>query len=125
MSSRPVLRLRKTGAVLVAALIALVGTAPLAGLSWALSPLFLFPITALVWAWRAGTDVYPDEVRVRALFGSTVVPFSEITEMAPDARGDVVALLDNGNTIKLTGMTRDNLPLVMRTIGKLDPAADH
>ncbi|WP_433791882.1 hypothetical protein [Actinoplanes sp. CA-252034] len=59
MSKRPVLRVRMSGAVLVAALIALVGAVPLAGSSWALSPLFLIPIAVLAWAWRAGTDVYP------------------------------------------------------------------
>ncbi|MEV4279769.1 PH domain-containing protein [Actinoplanes xinjiangensis] len=116
--SRPVLRVRKSGAVLVAALIALVGTAPLAGSSWALSPLFLIPIAALVWSWRAGTDVYPEELRVRALFGGTRVPFARITEFAPDRHGRVSALLDNGNIIRLTGVTRENLPTVLE-------ASDH
>lgn len=122
-SSRPLLRVRKSGAVLVAALIALAGTIPLAGQSWALSPLFLIPLTALVWAWRAGTDVYPDGLRVRALFGSTGVPFSRISEMAPDVHGRVSALLDNGNVIRLTGVDRENLPLVLQTIDRT--TADH
>ncbi|HWS38118.1 MAG TPA: PH domain-containing protein [Actinoplanes sp.] len=115
-SSRPLLRVRKSGAVLVAALIALVGTLPLAGQSWALSPLFLIPIAALVWAWRAGTDVYPDGLRVRALLGSTGVPFNRISEMAPDERGRVSALLDNGNVIRLTGVDRESLPMVLKAI---------
>jgi hypothetical protein len=117
VSSRPVLRVRKSGAVLVAALIALVGTVPLAGSSWALSPLLLIPVTVMVWAWRAGTDVYPDELRVRALFAGSRVPFSRISEFAPDERGRVSALLDNGNMIRLTGVTRDNLPLVLEASG--------
>lgn len=117
MSSSPVLRVRKSGAVLVAALIALVGTMPVAGSSWALSPLFLIPIAVLVWAWRAGTDVYPEELRVRALFGGSRVPFARITELAPDERGRVSALLDNGNVIRLTGVTRENLPRVLEASG--------
>jgi hypothetical protein len=115
--SRPLLRVRKSGAVLVAALIALVGTAPLAGSSWSLSPLLLIPIAVLVWTWRAGTDVYPEELRVRALFGGSRVPFARITELAPDQRGRVSALLDNGNVIRLTGVTRDNLPQVLAASG--------
>lgn len=117
MSSRPVLRVRKSGAVLVAALIGLVGAVPFAGQSWALAPVFLIPLAVLAWAWRSGTDVHPDELRVRALFGGTRVPFSRITELAPDERGRVSALLDNGNVIRLTGVTRDNLPLVLRAAG--------
>jgi hypothetical protein len=117
VSSRPVLRVRKSGAVLVAALIALVGTAPVAGSSWALSPLFLIPIAVLVWSWRAGTDVYPGELRVRALFGGSRVPFTRITELAPDRQGRVSALLDNGNVIRLTGVTRENLPMVLKASG--------
>ena len=122
MSSRPVLRIRSSGAVLVAAVIALVGTIPLAGSSWLLTPLLLVPAVVLVWAWRAGTDVYPEELRVRALIGGSRVPFSRITELAPDARGRVSALLDDGNVIRLTGVTRANLTQVLEASGH--PVAD-
>ncbi|MET0415494.1 MAG: PH domain-containing protein [Actinoplanes sp.] len=113
MRSKPVLRVRKTGALLVAAVIAIAGAIPLAGARWALTPIILIPVAVLIWAWRAGTDVYPDELRVRALFGSTRVPWARIAELAPDATGQVSALLDNGNVIRLTGVTRDNLPKVL------------
>lgn len=124
MSSRPVLRVRKSGAVLMAAVIALVGTIPVAGSSWALSPLLLVPLAVLVWSWRAGTDVYPGELRVRALFGGSRVPFTRIAELAPDERGRVSALLDNGNVIRLTGVTRDNLPQVLQASGHPVGAGD-
>jgi hypothetical protein len=110
---KPLLRVRKTGALLVAAVIALVGAVPLAGAEWELTPVLLIPIAIFVWAWRAGTDVYPDELRVKALFGSTPVPWSRITELAPDTRGRISALLDNGNVIRLTGVTQGNLPRVL------------
>jgi hypothetical protein len=110
---KPVLRIRRSGALLVAALIAFVGTVPLAGTSWALAPILLIPLLGIVWAWRAGTDVYPDALRVRALFGSTTVPWSRVTELAPDPQGRVSALLDNGNVIRLTGVTAGNLPAVV------------
>ncbi|MDI6097736.1 PH domain-containing protein [Actinoplanes sp. NEAU-A12] len=125
MSDHPVLRVRKSGAVLVAALIGLVGTIPIAGSSWARTPLLLIPIAVLAWTWRAGTDVYPGELRVRALIGGSRVPFGRIAELAPDERGRVSALLDNGNVIRLTGVTRDNLPLVLQASGHPVAAGDH
>jgi PH (Pleckstrin Homology) domain-containing protein len=111
--NKPGLRVRRSGALLVAALIAFVGTVPLAGTRWSLSPILLIPLLAGIWAWRAGTDVYPDVLRVRALFGSTTVPWERISELAPDQQGRVSALLDNGNVIRLTGVTKANLPAVI------------
>jgi Bacterial PH domain len=110
---KPALRIRRSGALVVAALIAFVSAVPVAGTRWALTPILLIPLLALIWAWRAGTDVYPDVLRVRALFGSTTVPWSRVTELAPDPRGRVSALLDNGNIIRLTGVTAANLPAVI------------
>ncbi|AEV88262.1 hypothetical protein ACWT_7252 [Actinoplanes sp. SE50] len=124
VSRRPALRVRKSGTALVAAGIAVVSAVPLAGTSWALAPLLLIPLTALVWAWRSGTDVFPDEVLVRALFGGTRVPWSRITGLAPDQRGRVSALLDNGNVIRLTGVTRDNVSLVLDAAGKSATGTD-
>jgi hypothetical protein len=118
VSKKPVLRVRKSGALLVAALIAFVGTVPLAGTRWALAPILLIPLALGVWAWRAGTDVYPDRLRVRALFGSTVIPWSRVSELAPDARRRISALLDNGNVIRLTGVTTSNLPAVLAAAGQ-------
>lgn len=122
MSRKPLLRIRKTGALLVAAMIAFVSAVPLAGTSWAFSPLLLIPVACFVWAWRAGTDVRADDLRVKALVGSTRVPWSSIVELAPDERGRISALLDNGNTIKLTGVTTDNLPRVLAVAGKTPQA---
>ena len=120
--AKPLLRIRKSGALLVAAGIAFVGAVPLAGTRWALTPILLIPVAAFIWAWRAGTDVHRDELRVRAMIGSTGVPWERITELAPDRRGQMSALLDNGNVIRLTGVDRDNLPLVLAASGH--PLAD-
>jgi hypothetical protein len=111
--SKPLLRVRKTGALLVAAVIAFVGAVPIAGARWELTPILLIPAAVFAWAWRAGTDVYADELRVRALLGTTRVPWPRVTELAPDPRGRVSALLDNGHVIRLTGVTTDNLPRVL------------
>jgi Bacterial PH domain len=115
---KPVLRVRRSGALLVAALIAFVGTVPLAGARWQLAPILLIPLAAGVWTWRAGTDVYDDALRVRALFGSTVVPWARVAALAPDQRGRVSALLDNGNVIRLTGVTAAGLPAVIAAAGQ-------
>jgi PH (Pleckstrin Homology) domain-containing protein len=116
--SKPVLRVRRSGALLVAALIAFVGAVPFASIRWELTPVLLIPLAAVLWAWRAGTDVYPDRLRVRALAGSTEIPWSRIAEMAPDSRGRIAALLDNGNVIQLTGVTQANLPAVLAAGGQ-------
>lgn len=118
VSEKPVLRVRKSGALLVAALIAFVGTAPLAGSRWELTPLLLIPLVFGFWAWRAGTDVYPDRLCVRALLGSSDLPWSRIAELAPDERDRVAALLDNGSVIRLTGVTRTNLASVLQAAGQ-------
>ena len=118
MRRKPLLRVRKTGALLVAGAIAFVGTVPLAGASRALAWVLVIPAAVIVWAWRAGTDVRADDLRVKALVGSTRVPWSSIVELAPDERGRISALLDNGNVIKLTGVTRGNLPRVLEVAGQ-------
>lgn len=116
--SKPLLRVRKTGALMVAAVLAFVSGVPLAGVSWAWSLILLIPVAFFVWAWRAGTDVYADRLRVRALFGNTTVPWERITELAPDPSGQISALLDNGNVIRLTAVTTDNLSRVLAAGGQ-------
>ncbi|WP_430640898.1 PH domain-containing protein [Couchioplanes caeruleus] len=116
--SRPVLRVRKSGALVVAALTAFVGTVPFAGARWQLAPVLLIPLAVLVWAWRAGTDVHPDGLRVRALAGSTFVPWSRIIELAPDPRNRISALLNDGRALRLTGVTTGNLPVVLAAGGQ-------
>jgi hypothetical protein len=115
---KPLLRVRRTGALLVAAVIAFVGTVPLAGAAHGLAWVLLIPAAVIVWAWRSGTDVRAEDLRVKALVGSTRVPWSSIRELAPDERGRISALLDNGNAIRLTGVTRDNLPRVLNAAGQ-------
>ncbi|AGZ45644.1 hypothetical protein AFR_36950 [Actinoplanes friuliensis DSM 7358] len=112
------MRVRKSGALIVAALIALVGTIPFAGARWQLAPILLIPLAILIWAWRAGTDVTPEGLRVRALFGSTRIPWSRISELAPDDRRQVSALLTDGKVIKLTGVTTANLAAVIAVSGQ-------
>ena len=117
VSRKPALRVRKSGALVVAALIAFVGTVPFAGSSWQLTPVILIPLAILLWVVRAGTDAGPGGLRVRALFGSTDIPWSRIDQLAPDRRGRVSALLTDGKVIRLTGVTTANLPAVIAAGG--------
>ena len=116
--SRPALRIRKSGALVVAALIALLGAIPVAGAGWQLAPIVLIPVAVLIWALRAGTDVGPGGLRVRALFGSTDIPWSRVDTLAPDPRGRVSALLTDGRAIRLTGVTTGDLPQVIAAGGQ-------
>ena len=111
--SRPVLRVRKSGALLVAAVIALVGAVPLAGTRWSTAPVILLPLAVLAWALRAGTDVFPDRLRVRALLGSTDIPWTRVDELAPDRQGRISALLTGGTVVRLTGVTTANVQAVL------------
>jgi len=127
VSRKPALRVRKSGALVVAALIAFVGTVPFAGSRWQLTPVILIPLAILLWVVRAGTDAGPGGLRVRALFGSTEIPWSRIDQLAPDRRGRVSALLTDGKVIRLTGVTTANLPAVIAAGGQelSDSDQDH
>jgi hypothetical protein len=118
VSRKPVFRVRRSGALVIAAVIAFVGAVPFAGAKWELAPLLLIPLAVIVWAWRAGTDVTPEGLRVRALFGSTWVPWTRVIELAPDANGRIQALLNDGNSLELTAVTKDNLPGVLAAGGQ-------
>ncbi|WP_106125791.1 PH domain-containing protein [Pseudosporangium ferrugineum] len=118
VSRKPALRVRKPGALIVAALVAFVGTVPFAGARWQLAPVLLIPLAIMVWAWRAGTDVDAEGLRVRALAGSTFVPWSRVAELAPDPRGRVSALLTDGKVLRLTGVTTTNLAAVLEAGGQ-------
>ena len=125
--SRPShLRFRQPGAIIVAAGLATVGALPLAGQSWWLAPVVLVPLLVTLWAWRSGTDVGRDAVRVRALAGSRLIPWGEIQSLVPDAKGKVSALLADGNLLRLPGVYARDLPTIVAATGHTieQPAAD-
>ncbi|MEV6601919.1 PH domain-containing protein [Actinoplanes sp. NPDC051346] len=118
MSRKPVLAVRRSGALFLAALTAFVGTVPIATVRWQFVPLLLIPLAIAIWTWRAGTDVDTEGLRVRALIGSTTVPWSRVAELAPDPRGRVSALLTDGMMVPLTGVTTGNLAAVLKAGGQ-------
>ncbi len=123
--SRPShLRFRQPGAVLVAAGMATVGAIPLGSTRWWLAPVALIPLLVTVWAWRSGTDVGRDALRVRALAGQRTVPWSAVSELAPDARGRVSAVLTDGNALRLPGVYARDLPVIVAATGQSIDAPD-
>ncbi len=118
VSSRPShLRFRQPGAIVVAAGLATIGALPLAGQSWYLAPIVLVPLLITVWAWRSGTDIGRDALRVRALAGARQVPWTQIDSLVPDPRGRVSALLTDGNLLPLPGVHARDLPVIVAATG--------
>jgi len=112
------LRFRPPGAILAAAIVAFVGAIPLAGIAWYLAPVLLIPLLVIVWGWRAGTDVDASGLRVRAVAGRREVPWSRVAELSADRRGRAAALLTDGRVIRLTAVSRTDLPAVIAVGGQ-------
>jgi hypothetical protein len=94
-------KFRYSAAIVVACVVAFFGTVPLATSRAYLAPLLLVPVLIGVWAWRAGTDVTPTGLRVRALFGSRFLPWENVTALVAAGRGRAYAVLENERRVRL------------------------
>jgi hypothetical protein len=94
-------KFRYNAAITIAAVVAFFGAVPLATSHAYLLPIALVPILVAVWGWRAGTDVGPAGLRIRALFGSRLVPWSHVTALVPADRRHVYAVLTTGRQVRL------------------------
>lgn len=106
----PVVRYRLHRSRGVAGLIVTISMFTLVAVSPWFAPLVLPPLAWTIWVWRAGTDVDPDGLRVRALLASRRLPWSQVTALAPGQRGQVVAQLTSGGYLPLTAVTVSDLP---------------
>lgn len=118
MSRTDTLRFRHSQAIVAAASIAFIGALPVADARWYLAPVLLVPLAVLVWAWRAGTDVDPREVRVRALLGQRRLPWARIVELGVDPKGRAVARLDDGARLPLPAVRGTDLPRLVAVTGQ-------
>ncbi|BCJ72710.1 PH domain-containing protein [Catellatospora bangladeshensis] len=111
-------RFRHPAAASVAALIAALGGIPLAaqGGFWPL--VLVVPVAVAIWAWRAGTDVNPNGLRVRALLGSRIVLWPEVSELRADGDKRVVAVLTDGSALPLTAVRPADLPKLVSAAGQ-------
>jgi hypothetical protein len=94
-------KFRYNAAITIAAVVAFFGAIPLATSHAYLLPIALVPILIAVWGWRAGTDVGPAGLRIRALFGSRLVPWSHVAALVPADRKHVYAVLTTGRQVRL------------------------
>ncbi|GAB2917617.1 hypothetical protein GCM10027280_00790 [Micromonospora polyrhachis] len=124
MSSANTIRFRHSQAILVAAIVAFIGTLPLASARWFLVPLLLVPLAVGVWAWRAGTDADPQGLHLRALFGQRLIPWSRVVELTADPRGQAVVRLDDGSHTRLPAVRAEDLHKLVTASGQTieDPA---
>ncbi|MEV0156426.1 PH domain-containing protein [Micromonospora sp. NPDC050686] len=124
MSRADTLRFRHNQAILVAAIVALVGALPLATARWYLLPVLLVPLAVALWAARAGTDADRTELRLRALTGQRRIPWDRVRELTTDARGRAVVRLADGGEFVLPAVRRGDLPRLVSATGQRLPDAD-
>jgi hypothetical protein len=107
-------KFRHSAAITIAAVVAFLGAVPLATSRVYLLPIVLVPILVGVWGWRAGTDVSPAGLRIRALFGSRLVPWSHVAALTPAdrGRGQVYAVLTTGRRVRLPAVSATDLPKI-------------
>ncbi|MEV4538405.1 PH domain-containing protein [Asanoa sp. NPDC049518] len=127
-------RFRPHQSILIAAFIAFVGILPIAfgpnlpsdivstdegsPVRWMFVPLLIIPIAVLVWVLRSGTDADASGMRVRGLFGSKRIPWSEVRELATDNRGRAVVLLRDGYAVTLASVRRDDVSRLVEASGQ-------
>ncbi|MFV2020329.1 PH domain-containing protein [Micromonospora sp. LOL_023] len=122
MSRKVTVRYRPHQAIMLAAVIAFVGSLPLASVRWYLLPILLLPLAIAIWAVRAGTDVDSAGIQVRALIGQRRIPWSRVAELGTDHRGRAVARLTDGAQVALPAVRAGDLPRLIEASGQpLDP----
>jgi hypothetical protein len=107
-------KFRYNAAITIAAVVALFGTVPLATSRTYLLPLIAVPVLIGVWGWRAGTDVGPAGLTVRALFASRLVPWSDVSALVRAGRGRSYAVLTSGGRVRLPAVGATELTSLTR-----------
>jgi hypothetical protein len=118
-------KFRHNAAITIAAVVAFFGAVPLATSRAYLLPILLVPILIGIWGWRAGTDVSPAGLRIRALFGARLVPWSHVAGLAVQGRGRVYAVLTTGARVHLPAVGAADLPKITgnQAPNETEPAA--
>jgi hypothetical protein len=112
-----VVRIRTSRVALLAVLLGVSCVTPLAAASPWLLWLYLVPVLAGVWVVRAGVDVDPDGVTVRALARSRRVGWARVAGLAVGRRGQVRLVLTSGGQLRLPAVRARHLPLVAAASG--------
>jgi hypothetical protein len=132
-ADRRIARFRHNVSTSIAGLVAFLGAIPLAtagfdssteGTPWWAYPLLLilvFPLAAMVWGWRAGTDADAEGVVARPFgVGGKSISWGEIVGIVPQNRR-VYAILGDDRAVPLPAVSRDDLSRLVAAGGqKLD-----
>jgi Bacterial PH domain len=110
-------RFRHSSALTVAAVILLIGVVTVASWQPYLLVLLLVPLGVALWSWRAGTDVDPQQLTVRAAFGRRRVAWSQVSALETGPDGRVTAVLTSGGRLGLTAVRAQDLPAVIAAAG--------
>jgi hypothetical protein len=107
---------RQPPALAIAGLLATLGAMPLLVGSLFFIVVPLGAALFAVWAWRAGTDVSPAGLRIRALLGSHDIAWSRVDALVP-AQRKVIATLTDGGQVTLTAVRPEDLPKLVEAGG--------
>ena len=97
----PVTRLRMPRSALVAVVVLVVCTIPLASVSPWLLLLFALPAAIGAYVWRSGVDLDAEGIEVRAAFGSTRVPWGAVAGLQVRSRGELWLQRRDGTAVRL------------------------
>jgi len=103
-----VTRLRMPRSALVAVVVLVVGTIPLASVSPWLLLLFALPAAVATYVWRSGVDVDDRGLEVRAAFGSTWVPWGDVAGLQVRRRGELWLRRRDGTAVRLPVLRSPN-----------------
>ena len=110
-------RIRPSAATLPVVVVLTLCVIPLATASPWLLVLLAIPVLALAWVLRAGVDVDPGGVTVRALLGSRRIPWSDVVGLQAGPRGDLWLVLAGGRRLRLPTARARHLPLIAAASG--------
>ena len=109
-------RFRHSSAITVAGLIAAIAGISVATWQPYLLVVLVIPLSVSLWSWRAGTDVDPDGLTVRAALGRRRLPWSTVAGIQADGKR-VVAIRASGGRVVLTAVAPADLPRVVAAAG--------
>ena len=118
----PVLQVRVPRTALLAVFVLAICVLPLATSAPWLAVLWLVPVAAAAWVLRAGVDVDPGGLTVRALLGSRRLPWTDVAGLRVSHRGRLAAVLRQGGAVRLPVLRPRHLPLVAAASGGRLPA---
>ena len=117
MTAPATVQIRTTRVALIAVGFAALCLSPLAVYKpWTL-PLFLIPVVVAAWVVRAGVDVDPSGLTVRALVGERRVDWARVRGLRVRPRGAVEVVLLDGPAIRLPSVRARHLPVIAAASG--------